>query len=204
MSERIFQRICVFCGSRPGRDPAYAEAATRTGQLLAEQGIGVVFGGGSVGLMGLLADGALAAGGEVIGVIPEKLDAMELGHGGLTRKEVVGSMHERKARMAELSDGFIALPGGYGTLEELAEATTWTQLNDHLKPVGLLDVAGYWDPLLAQIQRMVDDDFVREIHQGLITTDPEPAGLLAKMAAMRIPLMHEWVGAEREEGRSRL
>lgn len=172
------------------------------GTLLAERGIGLVYGGGSIGLMGTIADAVLAGGGEAIGVIPEKLDRLELGHEGLTRKEVVGSMHERKARMAELSDGFIALPGGYGTLEELAEATTWSQLNDHLKPVGLLDVLGYWDPLLAQVERMVADGFVRPIHQHLIVSHPQPAGLLQTMAAIHIPTIDEWISEEQRDARA--
>ena len=172
------------------------------GTLLASRGIGLVYGAGSIGLMGRVADAALAAGGEVIGVIPDKLDRLEIGHNGLTRKEVVGSMHERKARMAELSDGFIALPGGYGTLEELAEATTWSQLNDHLKPVGLLDVAGYWDPLLAQVERMVEDNFVRAIHRDLIVSHASPEGLLDVMSTTHIPTIDEWISEEQADARS--
>lgn len=173
------------------------------GALLADRGIGLVYGGGSVGLMGVIADAALARGGEVVGVIPDKLARLELGHPRITRLEVVGSMHERKARMAELSDAFVALPGGYGTLEELAEVTTWTQLNDHLKPVGMLDIAGYWDPLLAQVQRMIDEDFVRPLHGELICADPSPERLLEKLERAVIPRVHEWIDEEQAEATAR-
>ena len=192
-----FQRICVYCGSQEGTDPAYAAAARAMGTHLAECGIGVVYGGGSIGLMGVLADAALEAGGQVIGVIPKKLHALELGHDGLTSLHVVGSMHQRKALMAELSDAFIALPGGYGTLEELAEVTTWTQLNDHLKPVGLLNVKGYWDPLLAQVQHMVDQGFVRPVHSALIHHASEPRDLLDQLAGAQVPRFREWLETER-------
>jgi hypothetical protein len=189
-----FQRICVYCGSRSGTRPAYGQAAVRLGAVLAERGIELVYGGGSIGLMGQLADSVLAHGGTAIGVIPQKLDDLEVGHTGLSEKIVVDSMHTRKRKMADLSDAFVALPGGYGTLEELAEVTTWTQLNDHMKPVGLLNVEGYWDPLLAQIRRMVQDDFVRVLHGDLISEEQSPEALLSKMAQARIPLMAEWIG----------
>src|SRR5438270_7658744 len=144
-------RLCVFCGSSKGRLPAYAEDARQLGSALVRAGLGLVFGAGHVGLMGVLADAVLAAGGEAIGVIPQGLVDQELAHRSLTRLEVVGSMHERKARMAELADGFLALPGGYGTLEELFEVVTWKQLRLHAKPIGLLNAAGFFDPLLAWI-----------------------------------------------------
>src|SRR5512134_3683182 len=141
------KRVCVFCGSSPGRDPVHVEAASRMGRTLAARGLGLVYGGGRVGLMGAVADAALAAGGEVIGVIPRRLVDRELAHPGLTELHVVGSLHERKAKMAELADGFIALPGGLGTLEELAEVASWAQLELHDKPIGLLAPNGYWEPL---------------------------------------------------------
>ena len=187
----------MFCGSRKGANPAYEEAAHALGTLLAERGITLVYGGGSVGLMGVIADACLAVGGEVIGVIPKKLDDLDVGHDGLTFKEVVGGMHERKARMAELSDAFVAMPGGYGTLEEVAEVTTWSQLNDHMKPVGVLNIAGYWDPLLAQVDRMVDEGFVHEVHRGLIVNSESPAALLERLEAARIPELSEWLGQGR-------
>src|SRR5512146_1988331 len=147
------RRVCVFCGSSPGSNPIYLEAARAMGRTLAGRGLGLVYGGGSVGLMGALADAALAAGGEVVGVIPRALQLRELAHGRLTTLHVVGSMHERKARMAELSDAFAALPGGMGTLEELAEILTWAQLGLHARPCGVVDVAGYFAPLLAFLDR---------------------------------------------------
>ncbi len=146
------QRICVYAGSNPGRDPAYAETAADLGRLLAGRGIGVVYGGGKVGLMGILADAAMEAGGEVIGVMPQDLVNREIGHPGITELRVVGSMHERKAMMAELSDGFIALPGGAGTLEELIEIYTWSQLGLHRNPMGVLNVNGYYDGLAGAVR----------------------------------------------------
>ena len=154
-------RICVYAGSNPGANPAYGEAAADLARLLASRGIGVVYGGGKVGLMGILADTALAAGGEVIGVIPQDLMDREIGHAGLTELHVVGSMHERKALMAELSDGFVALPGGAGTLEELIEVYTWSQLGLHAKPMGVLNVAGYYDGLAALLDHAVQEGFLR-------------------------------------------
>jgi uncharacterized protein (TIGR00730 family) len=153
-------RICVFCGSRSGTDPAYVHAATAVGTSLARRGIGVVYGGGRVGCMGAVADAALAAGGEVIGIIPEALVAREVAHPGLTALHVVSTMHERKALMADLSNAFLTLPGGFGTLEELFEVVTWRQLGIHAKPIALLDVAGYFDPLLDFCDRSVTSDFV--------------------------------------------
>src|SRR4051812_49148308 len=144
-------RVCVFCGSNPGARPEYAAAARAVGRALAERGRGLVYGGGNVGLMGVCADAALAAGGEVIGVIPDALQTAEVAHGGLTRLHVVRTMHERKALMADLSDAFAALPGGFGTLDELFEILTWAQLGIHAKPVAILNVAGFFDPLLAML-----------------------------------------------------
>jgi uncharacterized protein (TIGR00730 family) len=179
------QRICVFCGSSVGSRPAYAAAARELGRTLAERGLGIVFGGGKVGLMGVLADAALAAGGEAIGVIPEALVAREIGHNGLTRLHVVRSMHQRKTLMADLADAFIALPGGYGTFEEYFEAVTWTHLGIHKKPCGLLNVDGYYDALLALLGRAVADGFIREANRALVLDAPDVPTLLQKLEAFR-------------------
>lgn len=179
------KHICVFCGSSVGSHPAYAAAARELGRTLAERGLGIVFGGGKVGLMGVLADAALAAGGEAIGVIPEALVAREIGHNGLTKLHVVHSMHERKTLMADLADAFIALPGGYGTFEEFFEAVTWTQLGIHKKPCGLLNVDGYYDALLALLGRAVADGFVREANRALVLDAPDVPALLQKLEAFR-------------------
>ncbi len=189
---RTFRRICVYCGSSTGR-PVYVEAARGLGTWLAEQGIGVVYGGGRVGLMGVLADAALAAGGEVYGVIPDKLRALELGHEGLTELFVTDSMHARKLIMAQLSDAFIAMPGGYGTLEELFEVTTWTQLNYQEKPVGLLNVEGFYDPLLAHLEHAHGEGFIRPIHRELIQHAATPAALVEKLAEVDLPALHRWI-----------
>jgi len=179
------KRICVFCGSSVGSHPRYSTAARELGRTLAERGLGVVFGGGKVGLMGVLADAALEAGGEAVGVIPEALVAREIGHNGLTRLHVVRSMHERKTLMADLADGFIALPGGYGTLEEFLEAVTWTQLGIHMKPCGLLNVDRYYDALLALLDRAVAEGFVRAANRSLVLDAPDVPTLLAKLEAFR-------------------
>ncbi len=180
-------RLCVFCGSSPGSDPRYLEAAREMGRTLARRGLGLVYGGGSVGLMGAVADAALEAGGEVVGVIPEVLAIRELAHKRLTTLHVVGSMHQRKALMAELSDGFVALPGGMGTLEELAEVLTWAQLGLHARPCGLLDVAGYYDPLVAFFDRAVAAGFLRPAHRRILLTDTTPAGLIDQFQAFPPP-----------------
>ena len=170
--------VCVFCGSSVGRRAEYSAAATATGRLLAERGIRVVYGAGNVGLMGVLADAALAAGGEVVGVIPQMLVDRELAHRGLTKLRIVGSMHERKALMAELSDAFIALPGGMGTFEELCEVLTWAQLGIHAKPVGCLNAFGYFDALLQLLDHALAEQFLRPQHRGLLLSSAEPAELL--------------------------
>jgi len=185
--------ICVYCGSSFGGDPAYREAAAETGRVLAGAGIRIIYGGGKVGLMGALAKAALAAGGEVIGVIPDKLRGLELDHPGLTDLFVVDSMHARKAMMAHMSDAFIALPGGYGTLEEIFEVTTWTQLNYHHKPVGLLNVAGYYDALLTFIAHAVGQGFVRPVHRNLMQADTDAEALLDKLARVEIPDLQRWI-----------
>lgn len=192
---REFQRICVYCGSSNGVAERYFDTARTVGADLAGRGIGIVFGGGSVGLMGAVADAALAAGGEVIGIIPKKLQQLELGHAGVTRLEVVDSMHQRKLRMAELSDGFIALPGGWGTLEEIFEVTTWTQLEYHVKPVGFLNAHGYYDKLLAFIEHAADEGFIRPSHRHLIQADDSIDGLLGKLAGVELPSLRSWIAA---------
>jgi uncharacterized protein (TIGR00730 family) len=171
----------VFCGASSGRSAAYAGAAQAFGAVAAGRGVGIVYGGGRVGLMGALADAALAAGGEVIGVIPKELVDRELAHGGLTELHVVSSLHERKALMAGLADGFVALPGGFGTLDELMEQLTWSQLGLHAKPVGLLDVESYWLPLIALARHATAEGFVREADLAAIAVAAEPDALLDRL-----------------------
>jgi uncharacterized protein (TIGR00730 family) len=170
--------ICVFCGASTGRDPGYAAAAARTGETLARRGIRIIYGGGRLGLMGTVADAALAAGGEVIGVIPRGLVDRELAHPGLTELRVVGTLHERKAAMAELADGFVALPGGLGTLEELAEVLSWAQLDLHAKPIGVLDVGGYFGALESFLDHAVAEGFLAEPHRRLLLRDDDLERLL--------------------------
>ncbi len=192
------ERICVFCGSSTGTNPAYAEAAADLGRLLAGRGLALVYGGGRVGLMGVLADAALAAGGRVTGVIPEALAAKELAHGGLTDLVVVRSMHERKACMSELSDAFIALPGGIGTLEEWFEVWTWSQLGFQSKPCGMLNVAGYYDSLLSFLDHMTEERFLSLPHRSMAVVDERADRLLDRLAAYHPPRAEKWIGgAER-------
>ncbi|PYN39397.1 MAG: TIGR00730 family Rossman fold protein [Candidatus Rokuibacteriota bacterium] len=181
------RRICVFCGSAVGVRPAYADAARGLGRELARRGLGLVYGGASVGLMGVLADTVLGEGGEVIGVIPGPLAARELAHAGLTKLHVVASMHERKATMVRLSDGFVALPGGLGTLEETLEVLTWAQLGIHGKPVGVLDVEGYWTGLERMLVHAVGEGFVRAEHAALLLFGTSAPELLDRFAAWRAP-----------------
>ena len=178
------RRVCVFCGASSGRLPEYAEAARSFGATAAARGLGIVYGGGRVGLMGAVADAALAAGGEVIGVIPQELVDRELAHGGLTELRVVGSLHERKAQMAELADAFVALPGGFGTLDELLEQLTWSQLGLHEKPIGLFDVEEYWRPLITLARHATDEGFVRESDLGGIAVGTDAEGLLDRLERM--------------------
>jgi len=187
------RRVCVFCGSSPGTNPVYLEAAREVGRTLARRGLGLVYGGGSVGLMGAAADAAMAAGGEVIGVIPRALQLRELAHGHLTSLHVVGSMHERKAKMAELAHGFVALPGGMGTLEEFAEILTWAQLGLHARPCGLLDVDGYYRPLLAFFDQAVAAGFIRPEHRALVLVDARPDALLDRFEAWQPPPIQKWI-----------
>jgi hypothetical protein len=174
-------RICVYCGSRSGNDPRFADAAHAIGHAIGAEGFGLVYGGGNIGLMGTVADGALDAGAHVLGVIPDMLMARELGHPGIQELRVVGTMHERKHAMAAAADAFIALPGGLGTLEELFEVWTWHQLGYHRKPIGLLNVAGYFDPLLAFLKQSGDAGFVGEAHLDILQVDDDPVRLVARL-----------------------
>lgn len=185
--------VCVFCGASPGARPIYHEAAAKLGRHIAERGLTLVYGGGAVGLMGVVADAALAAGGEVIGIIPQSLERAEIGHKGLTRLEVVDGMHARKARMAELADAFIALPGGLGTLEELFEVWTWGQLGYHAKPLGLLEVDGFYARLTDFLDHLVAERFVREQHRAILQLSASPAELLARMDAWQPTAAPKWV-----------
>jgi uncharacterized protein (TIGR00730 family) len=185
--------VCVFCGSRPGVDPLYADAAQKFGQALAESRLRLVYGGGSVGLMGTIASAALAAGGEVVGVIPRALFAKELAHPSLTELRVVESMHKRKATMAELADGFVAMPGGIGTLEEFFEIWTWVQLGLLRKPLGLLNAGGYFDPLLAFLNRVQTQGFMHSEHLDMLLVAEQPAVMLAGLREWRPPALPKWI-----------
>lgn len=188
------RRVCVFCGSAAGKRPAYRRAAERLGGELARRGLGLVYGGGSIGLMGVLADAALAAGGEVVGVIPRGLARKEIAHAGLTRLEVVPSMHARKAAMADQADAFVAMPGGMGTLEELTEVLTWAQLGLHQKPCALLDVAGYWRPLIRLLDHAVEERFLRPDHRRLLLVERGPERLLDRLVRWRPPPhLRRWI-----------
>jgi uncharacterized protein (TIGR00730 family) len=195
----VIERVLVFCGSSPGARPEYAAAADGLGRLLAQRGLGLVYGGARVGLMGAVADGALAAGGEVIGVIPRKLVEHEIAHTGLTDLREVTTMHERKALMAELSDAVIALPGGTGTLDELFELFTWSQLGLIRMPIGLLDVAGYWQPLLAMLDHMVAERLLRAEHRDTLLVSTDAASLLGALDGYEHRADDKWLdrrGAE--------
>ena len=188
-----FRRICVFCGSNMGSNPVYRQTAECLGLLLAHCKIELVYGGGNIGLMGVLADSVLAAGGRAIGVIPESLMQKEVGHAGLTELRIVKSMHERKALMSDLSDGFIAMPGGFGTFEEFCEVVTWSQLGIQSKPCGLLNVEGYYDPLLELFDHAVREGFLRDENRGLVLEDRDAKRLLAKMAAFVPAAVEKWI-----------
>jgi uncharacterized protein (TIGR00730 family) len=189
------RRLAVFCGSNPGARPEYVEGARALGRLLCERGIGVVYGGSSVGLMSAIAEAVLDDLGDIIGVIPKMLVEREVAHKTLTDLRIVGSMHERKALIAELSDGFVALPGGIGTLEEFFEIWTWAQLGMHEKPCGLLNIAGYFDPLLAFLDRAVEEKFVREVHRSMVIVEREPSALLARFESYQPPRVVKWIDA---------
>jgi hypothetical protein len=191
-----FRRICAFCGSSLGNRPVYRTAAERIGRLLVDRGIDLVYGGANIGLMGMLADTVLERGGRVVGVIPDSLMAREVGHGGLTELRVVSSMHERKAVMSDLSDGFIALPGGFGTLEEFCEVVTWSQLGLLSKPCSLLNVERYYDPLLGLFDRAVSEGFLNMPNRRLVLDDEDPERLLEKMAAFEPAPVAKWIGKE--------
>ncbi|HEY4840331.1 MAG TPA: TIGR00730 family Rossman fold protein [Terriglobales bacterium] len=189
-------RICVFCGSSPGSRAEYRAAAEEMGAELVRKNIGLVYGGGNVGLMGIIADAVLKAGGEVQGVIPENLMALEVGHKGLTKLHVVRSMHERKALMADLSDAFIAMPGGFGTLEEFCEVVTWTQLGLHAKPCGMLNVLGFYTPLLAMLDHSLEEGFLKPESRTLVLARESPADLLQALEGWRPVWVEKWISPE--------
>jgi uncharacterized protein (TIGR00730 family) len=186
-------RLCVYCGSNVGSSPVYAEAARSLGVAMAQQGIGLVYGGGNVGLMGVVADAVMSVGGEVVGVITEQLTGAEVAHHGLTRLEVVPSMHERKARFEELADGFVVLPGGFGTVDEFAEMVTWNQLGIVAKPVVLFDVEHYWSPLFEWIERAVSAGFIRASHQALAQRASSVDEVLALATSGAPVIAHKWI-----------
>lgn len=192
----VIRNLCVFCGSSSGRDGRYREAARELGSQLAARGYGLVYGGGGIGLMGELAAATLDAGGEAVGVIPRALLEREVGHGALTKLEVVESMHERKARMAELADAFIAMPGGFGTFEEWFEIITWAQLGIHDKPCVLFNVAGYYQPLLKLIDTAVEEGFIRAQHRGLFAVANTPAEVLDCVASMQPVPGERWLSKQ--------
>jgi len=189
-------RVCVFAGSNPGTHDEYCRAASDLGRVLAARGMSLVYGGAHVGLMGAVADAVLASGGRVTGVIPESLVAKEVAHRGLSELRVVSSMHERKALMSDLSDAFIALPGGWGTWEEFFEMLTWAQLGLHRKPCGLLNVLGYFDPLLAFVDHSIHEGFVRREYRSMICVDAAPGALLDQLALYTPPLVTKWIERE--------
>src|SRR5210317_2219612 len=190
------KRICVYCGSNPGRLPDYRESARQLGHELAARGLGLVYGGASVGVMGAVADAVLEQGGNAIGVIPRSLATREVAHSRLDELIVVDSMHARKAQMAELSDGFIALPGGWGTIEEIFEMLTWAQLGFHEKPCGLLNVSHYYDDLFAFLDKAIREQFVKPEYRPMIMMDEDPANLIRRFAQYRAPKVKKWIGQE--------
>ncbi|MEQ1516144.1 MAG: TIGR00730 family Rossman fold protein [Usitatibacteraceae bacterium] len=196
---RSLNSICLFCGSSPGVDPAFKLAATGLGTTLAHNNIRLIYGGGHVGLMGVAADACLAAGGEVVGVIPKKLMDKEVGHAGITQMHVVGTMHERKALMTELSDGFIALPGGYGTLDELFEALTWQQLAYHLLPVGVLNVSGFFTHLVQFLDHARDERLLRDAHRDSLIVDTDLNALISRMRSFVPPNNEKWLDRASKE-----
>ncbi|HET7433307.1 MAG TPA: TIGR00730 family Rossman fold protein [Thermoanaerobaculia bacterium] len=189
----MITRVCVFCGSSPGDNPLFTEAAQNLGRFFAREGIGLVYGGGSVGLMGQVADAVLSAGGEAIGVIPHALWAREVGHRGLTDLHIVDTMHQRKAMMADLADAFIALPGGLGTLEEIFEIWTWAQLGLHAKPVGFLNVNDFYTPLLDFLDRAVASQFVRPQHRAIAIVENDPESMLRRFEQWKAPKVEKWI-----------
>ncbi|MEO8384228.1 MAG: TIGR00730 family Rossman fold protein [Betaproteobacteria bacterium] len=198
-SPKKIKSICLFCGSSPGADPAFKLAAAELGTTLAHKNIRLIYGGGHVGLMGVAADACLSSGGEVVGVIPRKLMEKEVGHAGLTQMHVVETMHERKALMTQLCDGFIALPGGYGTLDELFEALTWQQLAYHLLPVGVLNVSGYFDHLVQFLDHARDQRLLRDAHRDSLIVDTSMVSLLARMQSFVPPNNEKWLDRASKE-----
>lgn len=190
------KRICVYCGSNPGASPAYREAARLLGNELANRGLGLVYGGASVGVMGAVADGVLEKGGSAIGVIPYFFATKEVAHKNLDELIVVDSMHERKARMADLSDGFIALPGGWGTFEEIFEMLTWAQLGHHEKPCGLVNVESYYDELFSFLDKAIEQKFVKEAFRPMMMMEESPARLLDRFSVYQAPRVKKWIGPE--------
>lgn len=190
------KRLCVYCGSSPGRGPVYTQAANRLGEALASNRLGLVYGGASSGVMGAVADALAAAGGEIIGIIPKDLLKKESPHAGLTDLKVVGSMHERKALMAKFSDGFVALPGGLGTLEELFEVWTWGQLGFHRKPCALLNVNAYFAPLIDFLDRAVEEGFVKAEHRSMLIVETEPDDLIRRLRSYQPPEVPKWLDRE--------
>ena len=188
--------LCVFCGANPGTRPEYVAAGEALGRLLAARGIDLVYGGGGIGMMGAVARAALAAGGRVIGIIPERLERKEIAQKGLTELHVVGSMHERKAMMAQRADAFVALPGGYGTLEEFFEVLTWAQLGFHPKPVALMNTLGFFDPMFALLDHMVTEGFVRPPHRAMVLSADEPVSLIETILAYEPPTVEKWIGRD--------
>ena len=193
MVMRMPRRICVYCGSSPGARPSYVAAAEALARSVVARGIGIVYGGGRVGLMGALADAALAAGGEVTGVMPRHLVEKDVAHARLTDLRVAGSMHERKALMADLSDAFIALPGGFGTLDEFFEALTWTQLGLQRKPCGILNVDGYYDALLALFDHAAAERFVKPVHRQMAIAESDPESLITRLLEQQPPVADKWM-----------
>jgi uncharacterized protein (TIGR00730 family) len=191
------RRLCVFCGSNPGYDPRFIEAARALGQALAAEGIGLVYGGASVGLMGAVADAAMEGGGEVVGVMPRALAEKEIAHKGLADLRIVGSMHERKALMAELSDGFVALPGGIGTFEELFEVWTWAQLGHHAKPCVLFNIAGFYDGLTTFLDSVAAHGFMKAAHRDMLIVAGTVPALLGRLRAYEPPVVTKWIGADK-------
>ena len=187
------RRVCVFSGSSPGARFEYATVARTFGGILARRGLGLVYGGAKVGLMGVVADAVLAGGGEVIGVIPKRLMTKELAHTGLAELRVVASMHDRKREMADLADAFVALPGGIGTLEELTEVLSWAQLGLHVKPCGVLDVAGYFERLVGFLDHAVEERFLQPAHRAMLIVAGDPEDLLGRLAAYRAPTVEKWL-----------
>ena len=192
---RPIKSLCVYCGSSVGRDPVYADAARGLARAMVERGVRLVFGGGRVGIMGVVADEIMRLGGDATGVIPQALMRKELAHDGLTELHVTPSMHARKTLMAELADAFVALPGGIGTFEELFEVWTWAQLGFHDKPCGVLNVNGYYDRLVALVEHAVDQAFIRPVHRDMLVVDTDPVALLSRFAAYQPPAITKWVSS---------